>query len=276
MTYRARAAPAGASRRCRSRSPTACAARRRCRAASSSRRWRSSRCGACATASCAGRRRRAHPAVTATASPESTTVRVDRVSGRDRRLDGLRALAALAVIFTHVGDWTDAVTGPARDVGAGAQRRRRRVLRDLGRAAVRAVRRLAPRRLARTRTSRTYAIRRILRIYPAYWVALIVILPISPIFGFAARGSGSRFRCSCTRTATAGLFANAGLRQAWTLVIEVSFYAFLPLYAYCIRALGRSVGASRAEIIGAVCAVRRRADVLLVRRRATRRSRSRT
>ena len=32
--------------------------------------------------------------------------------GRDRRLDGLRALAALAVILTHAGDWTDSVTGP--------------------------------------------------------------------------------------------------------------------------------------------------------------------
>ena len=31
---------------------------------------------------------------------------------------------------------------------------------------------------------RTYATRRIFRIYPAYWVALAVILPLSPIFGF--------------------------------------------------------------------------------------------
>ena len=51
------------------------------------------------------------PFVTATATPDPT-VRVDRVGGRDRRLDGLRALAAIAVILTHVGDWTDSVTGP--------------------------------------------------------------------------------------------------------------------------------------------------------------------
>ena len=192
--------------------------------------------------------------MTETATPGGQTVRVDRVDrvdGRDRRLDGLRALAALAVIVTHVGDWTDSVTGPfgtwVQDLNVGV---------DVF-FVISAVLLYAP--FVATHLDgrphpalRTYANRRILRIFPAYWVALLVILPISPIYGL--RGAWQWFSVPLLvyTYRAAGLFANAGLRQGWTLVIEVSFYAFLPLYALCIRGFGRRVGALRAEVVGAV------------------------
>jgi peptidoglycan/LPS O-acetylase OafA/YrhL len=188
--------------------------------------------------------------VTTTATPDATT-RVDRIGGRDRRLDGLRALAALAVIFTHVGDWSDAVRGPygswIQELNVGV---------DVF-FVISAVLLYAP-FVARHLDGRphpslgTYTIRRILRIYPAYWVALLVILPISPIFGLRGTWQWASVPLLVYTYRTAGLAANAGLRQAWTLVIEVSFYAFLPLYAWCIRALGRRVGVLRAEVGGAV------------------------
>jgi peptidoglycan/LPS O-acetylase OafA/YrhL len=191
--------------------------------------------------------------VTATTTPDA--VRVDRLAGRDRRLDGLRALAAIAVILTHVGDWSDAVHGRyaswIQNLNVGV---------DVF-FMISALLLYAP-FVARHLDGRphpslgTYTVRRILRIYPAYWVALIVILPLSPIFGL--RGTWQWVSVPLlfyTYRVAGALAANAGLRQAWTLVIEVSFYAFLPLYAWCIRALGRGVGALRAEVGGAVALV---------------------
>jgi peptidoglycan/LPS O-acetylase OafA/YrhL len=191
--------------------------------------------------------------VTTTAAVEPAA-RVDRIGGRDRRLDGLRALAAIAVILTHVGDWTDAVRGPhaswIQELNVGV---------DVF-FVISAVLLYAP-FVARHLDGRqppslgTYTIRRVLRIYPAYWVALLVILPISPIFGLHGTWQWFSVPALVYTYRLAGLGGNIGLRQAWTLVLEVSFYAFLPLYAYGIRALGRQVGALRAEVGGAVALI---------------------
>jgi peptidoglycan/LPS O-acetylase OafA/YrhL len=184
-----------------------------------------------------------------TTAPPAPPVRVDRVGGRDRRLDGLRALAAIAVILTHVGDWTDSITGPhalwVQQLNVGV---------DVF-FVISAVLLYAPfvasHLDARAHPSlRTYVTRRVTRIYPAYWVALIVILPLSPIFGIRGRWQWFSVPLLIHTYQPAGLASDAGLRQAWTLVIEVSFYAFLPLYAWCVRRAGRRVGALRAEIVG--------------------------
>jgi peptidoglycan/LPS O-acetylase OafA/YrhL len=80
-----------------------------------------------------------------------------------------------------------------------------------------------------------YAWRRALRIVPAYWVALtasvlILALPnvltasgIPTYYGFAQLYRESTI--------------HGGLDQAWTLCVEVTFYAFLPLWALAIRRL---------------------------------------
>jgi peptidoglycan/LPS O-acetylase OafA/YrhL len=78
-----------------------------------------------------------------------------------------------------------------------------------------------------------YAWRRFLRIAPAYWVALTVIAlwfgfhdvfpqggePIYYAFGQVYSGTRSGF----------------GIPQAWTLCVEVTFYALLPLWALAMR-----------------------------------------
>jgi peptidoglycan/LPS O-acetylase OafA/YrhL len=79
-----------------------------------------------------------------------------------------------------------------------------------------------------------YAWRRFLRIVPAYWVALTVIgiwLSIGDIvdpgwhiplyYGFG--------QIYTARTAI------GGIGQAWTLCVEITFYAFLPLWALAMR-----------------------------------------
>ena len=96
-----------------------------------------------------------------------------------------------------------------------------------------------------------YAWRRFLRIVPAYWLALTVV---------GARGSG---RAACSPPAGIPTFyglaqiyrettIGGGLTQAWTLCIEVAFYAFLPLWgAGCMRFLPLASGrALRSEWLG--------------------------
>lgn len=87
-----------------------------------------------------------------------------------------------------------------------------------------------------------YAWRRFLRIVPGYWVALTLaalILPLSyvfadplPYYGFAQIYDGET--------------VPKGLGQAWTLAVELSFYAFLPLWALLLRRLR---GGVRTELL---------------------------
>jgi peptidoglycan/LPS O-acetylase OafA/YrhL len=93
---------------------------------------------------------------------------------------------------------------------------------------------------------RAYAWRRVLRIVPAYWAALTVTgLLIAPevfdrpllFYGFLQIYSpGAVFE---------------GIPVAWTLCIEVSFYAALPLIAVALRHVPRSVGSVwRVQVLG--------------------------
>jgi peptidoglycan/LPS O-acetylase OafA/YrhL len=93
-----------------------------------------------------------------------------------------------------------------------------------------------------------YAKRRFLRIYPAYWLALtvLVILP-----GFTGVGDGqwwAHYGLVQTLPLPGASECNpfqslCGLSVTWSLVIEVTFYAALPLYVLAAAHLarGRSV-----------------------------------
>lgn len=102
-------------------------------------------------------------------------------------------------------------------------------------------------------TAGPYAWRRVLRIVPAFWVALAVTAIWIPhmltlrnapfAFGFA----------QIYRSNTQGI----GIFPAWSLCVEVTFYAFLPLYAAVVGRFARKPGRwLRAELAGlAVLAV---------------------
>lgn len=146
--------------------------------------------------------------------------------------DGLRAVAALSVVafhaafFARVGDPLRPYTAHL-DVGVTIFFLVSGFL--LYRPFVRARMRDEP-----VPATGAYAWRRFLRIAPAYWVALTVVTlwlslpdvfgPKAPIFyGFAQiydPGTGL-----------------GGIAQAWTLCVEVTFYAFLPLWALALRRL---------------------------------------
>jgi peptidoglycan/LPS O-acetylase OafA/YrhL len=106
---------------------------------------------------------------------------------------------------------------------------------------------------------RDYFVGRFLRIYPAYWVALIAV-----VWVFQQPGPQHQINNVGDFIAYFGLLqqytsahAYGGIQQAWTLCVEVAFYVFLPLWALGVRAVARRVGsrqtrAVRVELIGLV------------------------
>ncbi len=170
-------------------------------------------------------------------------------------VDSLRALAALGVLMTHAS-WFSGLNyraSPGRftqrlDVGvalffliSGLLLYRPFVLANLKRSS-------AP-------ASGPYAWRRFLRIMPAYWLALTVTAltvgtaKYAPAV-FTASGIPRYYLLAqdYSRSSFGG-----GLLQAWTLPIEVAFYAFLPVYAWLQRrSAGRTHRIVRTEAAGLV------------------------
>ena len=151
-------------------------------------------------------------------------------------VDSLRAIAALAVVGTHVAFFAGAYDGGSA-VGPYAQRL------DVGVTVFFLIsgfllyRPFVKARLTEIPQPATgpYAWRRFLRIVPAYWVALTVSVVWLGTDGvFTATGIPTFYGLGQTyRESTIG----GGLTQAWTLTIEVAFYTFLPLWAALQRAV---------------------------------------
>jgi peptidoglycan/LPS O-acetylase OafA/YrhL len=102
---------------------------------------------------------------------------------------------------------------------------------------------------------RSYARRRILRIYPAYLLAFAVLWAT----GVIAAGTPGEVlaHLSLTHTYVAGT-GDVGLGQSWSLVVEVSFYLFVPLWALTVRAAARRLLPTarwRAELAGAAALI---------------------
>jgi peptidoglycan/LPS O-acetylase OafA/YrhL len=81
-----------------------------------------------------------------------------------------------------------------------------------------------------------YAWRRFLRIVPAYWLALTIIawVQLDHAEVFSLHGFLTYYCFAQVYDPVTGL---QGIPQAWTLCVEVGFYALLPVWALAIRAL---------------------------------------
>lgn len=166
-------------------------------------------------------------------------------------LDGARAVAALGVFVTHLGLLSGLITnhpalGPylARlDVGVAVFFVLSGFL--LYRPFVAAHFAAAP-----GPRLESYARRRLLRIFPAYWVALVLIAFVlrAPAFeephSFVAH--------LLLLHAYDGTQVTGGpIQQSWTLTIEIAFYAFVPCWAWLLGRHKRTrAGQVRVELVG--------------------------
>ena len=90
--------------------------------------------------------------------------------------------------------------------------------------------------------------RRALRIFPGYWIAVITIYLVFG-FGKGTLNSPGDFFAYFGLTQiydTTRFFS--GVNQAWSLATEVSFYLFIPLYAMAIRRIARRWPMKRVRI----------------------------
>jgi peptidoglycan/LPS O-acetylase OafA/YrhL len=97
--------------------------------------------------------------------------------------------------------------------------------------------------------TRGYALRRLARVYPAYWLVLAFftfIVPRINIYGL----HGFLLHTSLTQTYVHINPFVDGLPPAWSLVVEISFYLFLPCYAVLVGALARRWRPLAVELVG--------------------------
>jgi peptidoglycan/LPS O-acetylase OafA/YrhL len=173
----------------------------------------------------------------------------DRLPAHDRLLlDGLRAVAALMVLTTHVGFQTGVYTASA----AGAVVARL----DIGVAlffvlsgfllvrpwlAAAQQRRTAP-------STRRYLRRRMARIVPAYWALVAVALVTTAA---AADPSSALAHVLLLQIYIGSPLP--GLTQTWSLCTEVSFYAVLPFVAPTVARWARTA-TGRRRLLGLMTA----------------------
>ncbi len=91
-----------------------------------------------------------------------------------------------------------------------------------------------------------YARRRVLRIVPAYWAALSVFL----VFGFVSGVNGGNWWIFYGFGQSYSFDTiGSGIGAAWTLCIEVTFYAALPLFAWVAASLSAGRRSLRGDVI---------------------------
>jgi len=162
-------------------------------------------------------------------------------------LDGLRAVAALLVVLTHVGFLTGAVSSgvAGRLLGRG----------DLGVAVFFGLSGFLLHRSFLREQAATgriavgrYLVRRAARILPAFWLALVVVAVV-------VRPSWTALTANATLTQ---IYLPHALidayTQTWSLATEASFYLVLPLVFLGLRRLTRS-GPQRLGVIAVTWAL---------------------
>jgi peptidoglycan/LPS O-acetylase OafA/YrhL len=97
---------------------------------------------------------------------------------------------------------------------------------------------------ARAPETRDYAKRRFLRIYPAYWVILTVLVVVPGLVGVIDGHWWPMYALLHTLPVYDGrgcvdVAQKCGLAQTWSLVVEVTFYVMLPFYAFAAARLTR-------------------------------------
>ena len=167
-------------------------------------------------------------------------------------LDGCRGVAALAVLVLHVALLSGYASRTENGIGAFLARGDVGVSVFFVLSGFLLYRPFVVARLAQRSSGDlgTYALRRILRIFPAYWVALLVVGYVmdAPAFADPHRLWSHFFLLHIYDNAQ---LVGGPIQQSWTLATELSFYAFLPVYAWVLARVRRSPRLQlRAEVTG--------------------------
>ena len=178
-------------------------------------------------------------------------------------LDGYRGIAALLVILCHVALISGLNGRTASTFGPYLARA------DVGVAIFFVLsgfliyRPFATAQIAGAKTMgwRAFYRRRALRILPAYWVALTVVAYVLHAPAFTG-GHRPLWHYLLIHVYSTGQVIGGPVQQSWSLATEITFYAFVPIYAWIIRH-GRSrrtaerqtayeLGGAAALIVGSV------------------------
>lgn len=98
--------------------------------------------------------------------------------------------------------------------------------------------------------TRDYAKRRALRILPAYWLVLTVLTLARGLTGVHESNWAGQYSLLQTLplfegTGCSSAITECGLAQTWSLVVEFTFYALLPVYVILAARLAPSGGVTR-------------------------------
>ena len=172
----------------------------------------------------------------APASPLPDPGAVEIASGRPRHFacfDGLRAMSALAILLCHTA-WTSGFTSRTF-LGAYTSRLDTSVSVFFMISGFLMYRPFAVSHLSErtSPTLRTYFQRRLLRIIPAYWLALTILTYGLHLISLGPGWQGVAIHYLFLQIyfPTAVFY---GITQAWTLCTEMAFYFFLPLFAFLV------------------------------------------
>ncbi len=153
-------------------------------------------------------------------------------------LDGMRGLAALGVLVTHVAFQTGEAQSGAIGRAFGRLDLAVAVFFALSGFLLWRPHAAKARGIGQPQPTVRYWISRATRILPAYWVAVVLILLFLP-------GAGGGYQVWLANLGLAQVFVpltlTEGLTQMWSLSVEVAFYVLLPLFAYLmVRLRGNS------------------------------------
>jgi peptidoglycan/LPS O-acetylase OafA/YrhL len=174
-------------------------------------------------------------------------------------LDGIRAFAALSVVVFHAATGI----GFGRSIDSASQTIPARLFFNLGNFGVAVFFALSGFLLFREFVGQLlfdrphkrlplYFAKRFLRIYPAYWLALLGALIV---VGAKNVHGGSFGNLLLIERYFNGTNLFVGLGVAWTLAVEVAFYVFLPFFSGALWLVCRRLGDARARLAVVLCSL---------------------
>ncbi|WP_037147289.1 acyltransferase family protein [Rhodococcoides fascians] len=164
-------------------------------------------------------------------------------------LEGMRALAAIGIVVTHVAFQTGAAESPLMGRIWGRFDLTVAIFFALSGFLLWRPHAAQARGLTQAQSARRYFWSRAVRILPAYWVVVVLVLLFLP-------HAGGDYRVWLANLSLTQVFVpltlTEGMTQMWSLSVEVAFYLLLPVFAWLmVRLRGASARYRISVLLGA-------------------------